>query len=70
MPWPEVGKRVGLSAKQARSEGMKALDKMRRLFADLGMSEDYLRDMAHDREREDSLRGEALTAMARESDVE
>ena len=63
MPWPEVGKRVGLSAKQARLEATRALQKLKRVFKDEGLDEDYLRDIAHTREREEALRGEALAAM-------
>ena len=63
MPWPEVGKRVGLSAKQARLEAKRALEKLRKVFSEEGMDEKYLRDLIHDREREEALRGEALAAI-------
>ena len=63
MPWPEVGRRVGLSAKQARLEAKEALKKLRQVFEDEGLDKDYLRDMVHTREREEALRDEALTAL-------
>jgi len=70
MPWPEVGKRVGLSAKQARLEAKRALQKLKRIFKEEGLDEDYLRDIAHDREKEESLRAEALTARLSKPDYD
>lgn len=70
MPWPEVAKHVGLSPRHTAKIGREAMQKLQRAFSQAGMDEDYLRDLAHDREKEDSLRGEALTAIVQDSNVE
>ncbi len=63
MPWPEVGKHVGLSASHAAKIGQEAIDKLRTAFKSTGIDREYLQSLAHDREREDSLRGEVLVAI-------
>lgn len=39
------------------------MGKLRDAFLAGGLDEEYVRGLAHDREREESLRGEALTAI-------
>ena len=68
MPWAEVGEHVGLSAKQARYEGYKALEKLRILFAELGMDEEYLASIAHSRDNEAATQADILFAMVDNND--
>lgn len=64
MSWPEVGRHVGLTGKQARVEGVRALEKLRDVFAKYGMDEDYLRNLAHDREKDLAQNQESLTTIS------
>lgn len=68
MPWAEVGEHVGLSAKQARYEGYKALEKLRILFAELGMDKEYLESIAHTRDHDSAQQSEFLSAMVDHND--
>lgn len=63
MPWPEVGKHVGLTAKQAQKEGTRALEKLRDIFDEQGLGEEYLRSLAHSREQGQSSQEDALLGM-------
>lgn len=63
MPWPEVGKHVGLTAKQAQKEGTRALGKLRAIFDEQGLGEEYLRSLAHSREQDEASQDDMLLRM-------
>jgi len=63
MPWSEVARRIGISQKQARLEGARALQKLREACEEAGLDEEFIRGLAHDRESEESKHGDALAAL-------